>query len=378
MKSIYKKVGKYLPYYKKMKIKSIACYFVILLFLGCNSDTNDDYYHSKFIQNYKLKELDSLKFINNDSLFISQTGDMRVWKNHIFISDFNFMKVWIFDKNLNLVTVLGGKGRGPQEYVYPPNILGADNYLLLIDSKFRNINIYDEDFNFIKKVKLPDKIVFPPYGAVYNGKNFIFFGFKPEDFSYENLSNIPSLFALDKNFDLANEFFPWDKMYNNNTAYVLDNLKVLLTKDKSTGFFTKQTGLFKISYFDKNFHVIKNFGRKPKYFKEPPDIKFEDTQRSAEAASDFSSKTTKFLKIYYDKISEHLLVNYVNLDKDFFYARTLLLGKHYLQIYDKNYNCIYDGPIPGKLAFAMHGKIYILTDERPEFIMFKIFKLVKK
>lgn len=350
----------------------------VFLLLGCNKKNKENFYESKRLNDFKLSLIDSLIFYNEDKLFISQTYDIISNGRYILISDFNFMKVWIFNKNLKLIKIIGHKGHGPQEYTYPPNIVFVDDTLYLIDTKSRNINIYDKNFNFINGIKLPNDIVFPGYSPIYNKKNFIFFGFKPEEFSYDNLSNSPSLFAFDCSFNLKESFFTWDKEYDNKTAYLLDNLKVLLCNGGYKDFFAKQTGTFKITNFDENFNQYRSFGIKPKYYRNPPDAKFSEVQRSAEAAVEFTSQTTTFLRIEYDDINSLLLINYVNLEKDFFYERTLLLGKHYLQVYNKKYDCIYDGPIPGKLAFTMDGRIYILTDEKPEFIKFKVFKLIKQ
>lgn len=358
--------------------KTILIIIIILSIISCNKNNKENFYESKKFNNFNLVFIDSLIFYNKDSLFISQVYDIKHYGDYIIISDFNFMKVWIFDKNLKLKKILGHKGHGPQEYTYPPNILFVKDTLYLIDTKSRNINQYDKDFRFIKKIKLPNDIVFPGYSPIYNKKNFIFFGFRPEEFSYDNLSSSPSLLAFDSDFHLTKSFFTWDKEYDDKTAYLLDNLKVLLCNGRNKNFFAKQTGIFKITHFDDNFNKICVFGIKPKYYKNPPDVKFSDTQRSVEAAVEFSSQTTTFLRTEYDEINSLLLINYVNLEKDFFYERTLLLGKHYLQVYNKKYDCIFDGEIPGKLAFVTDGKIYILTEESPEFIKFKIFKLIKR
>ncbi|MFA3782595.1 hypothetical protein ABRY23_05960 [Melioribacteraceae bacterium 4301-Me] len=373
-------------------MKNITFTYIVIIIsvLSCAKQTDEDFYPSKMLGGYKLSLIDSLIYQSTDSSFISQTHDIMFYKNYILISDYNFAKVWILslpnengtrnksDKDLKLVKSLGRKGHGPQEYTYPPNIIFANDTLFLVDSKFRSVNIYDSKFNFIKTAKLPKEIVFPGYAPIFNGNKFIFFGFKPEGFSYDELSDIPSLFAFDSNFHLTKGFFPWDKEYENKTAYLLDNLKVLLCNGDLNDFFAKQTGTFKIVRFNKDFNKVKVFGIKPQHFKYPPDLKFEDVQKSAESAVDFTSNTTKFLKIDYDKKNAHLFINYVNLEKNFFYERTLLLGNHYLQVYNRDYNCIYDGLIPGKLAFVNDSMIYILTDERPKFIKIKVYKLIKQ
>lgn len=347
----------------------------IYVVVACSNKDDENFYQSKSLNNYKILEMDSLTYFNTDTLFISQTSDISFWKNYILITDFNLMKLWVFNDRLKLIKVVGRKGNGPGEYREPPSILAADDSIFLVNTLSNNVDLYDRNFNFIKNIKLPSNITFLPLKPINLPNYYIFFGFNPKKFS-EELKEQPTLFLLNKNFALIKDFFNWDEKYSNKDAFFLSNLIVLLTEGDSSTFFVKQAAINKIYHFNEDLENIKSFGLKPKFFREPPSLRFEDTQKSVEAAVDFTTKITLMLKMDFDLENRFLLINYVNLNEKFFYNRSLLFGKHYLQIYNENYDCIFDGEIPGKLAFITDGKIYILTEEKPEYIKFKVFKLV--
>lgn len=350
----------------------------IFIVVSCSNRDNKNYYKSKLLNNFKLIEIDSLIYYNNDTLFISQTGDIKVWKNYILITDFNFMKLWVFDKKLKLVKTIGKKGNGPGEFMYPPTILADNDSLWLINTRYKKANLYNDNFDFIKEIKMAKEKIFPPYNPISIDGKFIFPYLEPAPIStVEYYKKYNSLAVLNKYFQYVESFLPWDNYYLNASAYAFNNAITLLAKSKDS-FIALQRATYILHKFDKDLINIKSFGIKPKYYKQPPsDISFEQTQKSVEALTDFSSKITDFLKIDFDSTNNYYYANYVNLDKDFFYQRTLLLGKHFLQVYNAEYDCIYDGPIPGKLAFVTEEKIYVLTEEKPEYIKFKVFSLTK-
>ena len=119
----------------------------------------------------------------------------------------------------------------------------------------------------------------------------------------------------------------------------------------------------------------KKFGRKPAYWKEPPSLPYEQTVSSLEMISNYYGSTTQFLMLDCDTSQHRVFVNYVNFDSTVYFQRTLLAGKHYLQVYNGDYDCLFDGEIPGKLAFVRNGRIYVLTHEQPEFLRFVVFVL---
>lgn len=63
------------------------------------------------------------------------------------------------------------------------------------------------------------------------------------------------------------------------------------------------------------------------------------------------------------------------MKKDAITKRDPYLSDRYLQVFDENYNCIFEDRIPGIYAFSADGKIYIRTDETPEFLELTVYNL---
>ena len=361
-------------------MKKIIIIFFIFFIISC--DKEEKYFYSSILINdHTLKEIDSLTFFFKDTLFISRTADIVFWNSKILVTDFYENKIWIFSKQLDLIKVIGGKGKGPGEFSYRPNILPDGKILWLIDGSRKEISKYDSNFQFLQKYKMDEKVIYQPYAPITLEDKFVFSVLYPYSIAEdEYFKKYKSLVALDKKFTILKNFFEWDEIYFDDKydAYTKENAKTFLSKKNDEYFFAQQRASFNISVFDKNLIIKNRFGVKPKYFKEPPkNLKFKDTQSSLEANARFIGSTTKFGGLQYDSTTHYLFVYYVNLYEDFYVKRSLLWGKHFMQVYDKNYDCIFDGPIPGKLAFADDGKIYILTEERPEYIKFKVFRLIK-
>lgn len=363
-------------------MKKIIVLLFILFIISCDKEEKD-FYTSIFKDDHYLKEIDSLTFIYKDSLFISRTGDIVLWNNKILITDFYENKIWIFNKHLDLLKIIGGKGNGPGEFSNRPIIILPDDKILwLIEGGKKEISKYDSNFQYIQKYKMDERVIYQPSLPIALEDKFVLSAAYPYSVAEdEYFKRYKSLIAIDRKFTIIKNFFEWDEVYFDSKydAYSKENNETFLSKKNDEYFYAQQRASFKITVFDKNLNIKKRLGLKPKYFKEPPqNLKLKDTQRSLEANARFIGSTTKFEGLKYDSITHYLFVYYVNLYEDFYIKRSLLWGKHFMQVYDENYDCIFDGEIPGKLAFVTDGKIYILTEERPEYIKFKVFRLVHK
>jgi|GEM_PF-6986288 len=126
----------------------VTTLFIILIIVKCSANKND-IYTSKYKDNYKLKVIDSLTYYYKDTLFIGRVHDIQLIGNKILISDFFLKKIWLFSKELNLIKTIGGEGRGPGEYTYPPNIMYDSNYIWLTTGRI--IDKYNQNLEFIER-----------------------------------------------------------------------------------------------------------------------------------------------------------------------------------------------------------------------------------
>lgn len=350
-------------------------YFIIIIllsisFLTCNENKNVKY-ESKFLNRYELKQLDSLLFFNSDSIYLGQIKDVKYFNGNILITDKLLKKLWIFDNQLKLKRIIGGEGEGPGEYVNAPFILPLDTSFILVDWSKYKIDFYNKNFLFEKSRKYPSKFIFDPIYPIKVGNNLIFSA--SEDLMKKN----NSIVILDLELNPINTLLKWEPIYQKKDPYGIYNPFVLLSNGRSNTFFARQQASLNIYHYDEKLKLKKIFGTKPKFFKDPPNKNFQEIMQSVENTAKYVSSITKFILMEYDEKNNFLFVNYVNYTEEASYNHSDLSGEHFLQIYNHNYDCIFDGEIPGKLAFVSDGKIYILTDERPEYIKFKIFRLEK-
>ena len=368
---------------KRRKLINFAILIIIsYIITGCGNKKDKHFYESKGLYDHNLVVKDSLMFVFKDSAnYIGQIYDIQFTYNKILISDYN-EHLSIFDNRLNFITRIGTRGRGPGEFTFPPEMILGEKNLILINLTDQKYCTYDTNFNFITERDIRSKLRFIPSSALISisGK-IISHCYDPSSQQGKNpFLNSNSLFIFNKNFSEIGELFPWKGYFleTRYLAYSYGTSKVLLALGNN-GFFASQAGNIDFSLFSSDLKVIKTFGIKPKYFQNPPiEPDVLKTQRSIETAVAFTTKYTYRQKIVYDSLNHYLILSYSNLNKDFFYKRSLLLGHHYIQVYDKNYDCIFDGEVPGLVAFTMNGLVYILTDETDSYIKLYGYEIIKK
>jgi len=356
----------------------VTTLFIILIIVKCSANKND-IYTSKYKDNYKLKVIDSLTYYYKDTLFIGRVHDIQLIGNKILISDFFLKKIWLFSKELNLIKTIGGEGRGPGEYTYPPNIMYDSNYIWLTTGRI--IDKYNQNLEFIERKKLPEELIYESYTPISFGEFFIFNVTYPYSIAKKSyFEKFKPFIKIDTALRTYVNFDEWDDNYFNDEleGYTRELCHALATKKDENHFFTIQGATYYIKLYDKNLNLIKHFGRKPKKYKDPPKLKFRETQASVEANAKFHSNITRWHNIKYDNSEKRLYLGYTNLFEDFYLYRSLMRGEHYLQVFDENYNVIYDDKLPGILAFVDDGKIYVIHKEDPKFLKLLICRLERK
>ncbi|MDH7605422.1 MAG: 6-bladed beta-propeller [Melioribacter sp.] len=358
--------------------KEILLYLLLIVFISCNSADDKLIYKSNYVANYELQLKDSIIYRNTKENYIGLIKDIKYWRGKILITDHYFKKLWIFDERMNLIKSVGRKGTGPGEYTFPPYICTDNKNIILIDYRTKKANLYDTNFIYIKNYNLPKHIYYQMYPAIKFNDKFILPGASYLSLNLKkHFDKAKSITVCDSAFELLEEILPWDESYKNETPYNIYRKGVLLVKGAENTFYAKQLASPLIHHIDKDLKKIKVFGIKPRFFKEPPNISLEEVMKSFEATADFGSKITWFRNIDYDEKNKLLIVYYVNLYKESWYNRSMLSGEHFLQIYNSNYDCIFDDKVEGILAFVSNGHIYLLTDENTDNIKIKAYDLVK-
>ncbi len=345
---------------------------------GC-AEQRPEVYYSLRQKACSLVPLDTLTFSSSGSVFVSRTAQIASWHQYILISDFYEKKLWVFDTLLNFQIFLGGKGGGPGEFASFPTIATSADVLWLFDHSLLRATQYDRQFRLLQTKSLPSGFLFRRQ-VVFQGDRFVA-AMHPARMlnSVDELRNESVLTVLDTNLQVVARLGQWDDKYFEQSlaarTYGYHNSDALLTASWEGGIFVLQKAVHWVSHFGNTLQLLKKFGIKPVHFKEPPSVPYEQTAYSPEMISNYAGSTTQFLSLDCDTTQRLVFVNYVNLDSTVFFQRTMLAGKHYLQIYNGEYDCVFDGPIPGKLAFVRSGRIYVLTHEEPEFLRLVVFAL---
>jgi len=374
----------------KQIIIYIKKYFILLMILqsffcfNCNNqrDHKDglEGYESLRKYDHILIKKDSLKYKYTNSTIMGEVFNIVYWGNKILMSDHN-QQLYIFDSNLNFLKKIGRRGKGPGEFIYYPTPIIGSKKLMLVNTEEKKIYIYNDQFELISTLYLPKEYIYFSPNPLYINDKYIFHCSNPKIFKNKNAyNNEKSMYAFNYKFEKINYFFEWDNIYHNDKyyAYCRNHGFVFLTKAENSFFATQSASIY-ISHFSSDLKLIRKFGVKPKFFKNPPiEPNFRKIQKSIEAFVDFTASATYRNKIEYDKINQHLVLGYVNLAKDFFKNKSYQYGDNCVQIFDKNYDCIFDDKIPGQLAFIKNGLIYFMIEQSDKEIIFWGYELVKK
>lgn len=350
--------------------------FLLILLVTCGDKKNEKIYSSKYDDRYKLKIVDSLIYRYEDTVFIGRVHDIQLYNDKILISDFFLKKLWVFTKDLKLIKTVGRQGRGPGEYSYAPNILYDSNFVWLYFNRY--LDKYDKNISFVNRYDLPKELVYKPTSPISCGNFFVFnvvYPFSIAEKSY--FKKYKPLIKLDINLKNYENFDEWDENYfgDNLEGYTRERHEALITKKDNQHFFSIQGASYLIKLYDEKLNLLKHFGRKPIGYKNPPKLRFKDTQASVDANAEFYSKITIWNNLRCDSKREYLCLGYTNLYKDFYLYRSLMRGEHFLQVFDKNYNVIYDGEVLGKLAFVDDRDVYVISKEDPKYLKILVYRI---
>ena len=367
-------------------MKHIFSLFLILSFLtGCNvSDNKNNYYHSKLTNSKELFFLDSIQVNYTNKSVIGEIGAFAMnWKNYFLLIDVANTQIVVFNRKFDFIKKMGRQGRGPGEYVYSPffifNEISSCDSLYLFSPRLRKINIYDNKLNYVGSENLDDEFIYQLTPALKSKNSYVFSAVYPYSvMKKEYYTKYKSLITLDNKCKFKKEILDWGKIYYNEKilGFLGTNNSTLLDWGYNNQFFALQRASFYIYELNKDFEVIKIFGRKPKYYKTlPKEIDPIKTQQSFKSFVEYKTNVTDFVNIKFDKTNKNIFVQYLNVTPDEIYKKNKFAGEWYLQVYNSNFNVIYDNKINGILLFVDNGIIYILKKETPKYFVIKKYKL---
>jgi hypothetical protein len=338
----------------------LRLFILSILIIGCKKNENDILF-SKKIDGYKLMKADSLIYYNTAESFIGSPTQVEYWNNYILVSDRAQTTVFILDSKMNLIKKIGNKGRGPNEFIREPRIILEDSTFLL--HSMNMLERYSSKLLFVEKIKLPEKLIFQKglNEDIMFGDKFVFSAHEPDWF---NFNGYKPIYVLTERFKNYLNLGKWDEIYTDPaySAYTSEQSIVLFAKNHKSSFFAKQQASNIIQHYNSSFNIINQFCYIPSFFRKLPKVTIKEYQKNYETVISYVKNITYCYKLCYDEKKQHLIVGYFHLPKDYKQGVQFTGGEYYINIFDKDYNCIYDGSSPGLLEFVKGGKIYFRSD----------------
>ena len=358
--------------------------YTFFTFISCSNSNHLEEstirYESEMIDGKKLVLVDSVLFRYSEGKRIGGIRGIYKFKNYFLIPDNMYKCVHVFDEDLNYIKRVGNEGRGPGEFTTTPFVIDTfSDELKIFKVLEKKICLYDNNLNFAREVSLPDEFYYQFRNPIEVDNKFLFSVAFPSNITkvqyykeYNSLSLINGT-----NYQYERDIFPWDEIYHliDYGGYSTLTFGVHLANVKHGGFYAAQSASIYLSCFDKAFSQIKIFGVKSKFYKDPPKMKVNETQKSFKTIVKLLSNVSFLRHIYYDNKNKWLVVNYRNETEESIYAKDYFLAENYIQIYNEDHDCIFDGKINGLYQLNHEGKIYLLEKETPEAMLIKIYEL---
>ncbi len=360
---------------------------IVGLSWSCSANNAQDkhVYSSKLLNTRaSLVLVDSLVFVYTDSSYIGRIGYVAQWQDYLLVEDRRFKCLWVFDRQMHCIKIIGKQGHGPGEYLNSCVPFVSESKLYLLDSRQKKLDEYDQALQRVKEVRLPPS--FAPganQGIPLQGR-WILSGLhlgnqKSVLVDANYVRNNKSLFVFDSLWNYQTSFFDWDEMYADKlqSSFNTTASEVNLAVGRGQTLYAQQIGTYTIAWFDKQLNLVRMFGYKSGFLKPPPknEVLLKGDNSKSRASLLFTN-CSLYQKLCYDSTTHTVLSYFSNPTDNSFYKRDALSDKHYLQIYDAtSLDCIFDDAISGVLLFVSNGTLNILTEESPQRFVVKSYRI---
>lgn len=348
-----------------MAKKWLVILLVTYIFFACNQKKVEEinYYPNK--SNLVLS--DTLIFTNSESLYIGSINDIEIIHGNIFISDKSFSKVHIFDNKLKYIDAIGKYGSGPGEFVTAPFLSENDNKIVVFDRKNLKLILYEKNI-IANEIHLPKDFFYQTNNSIFLNDKIILSATNKLIRDLKSINGYTTVLMLNKDGKFYRNIGGLSSEYSNHKEklFYARNPFSIISEGPDESFYILQGATYEYQKIDKDGLVINTFKYKPKFFKDPPDIKVDQEPSDLKKAYEtYYSKTSYYAKLIFDKESKILYGNYRSLNMNHYYSRSFLDAENYLFAIDNKGRCIFDEKISGYLADIDSGKIFILEEESP-------------
>jgi hypothetical protein len=345
--------------------KWLVLLLITYISIACNQNKVKEinYYPDKT----KLALIDSLIFTNSEDLFIGSINDIEIIQGSICIFDKSFSKIHIFDNKFKYIDSIGKYGNGPGEFVTAPFLSENDNKIVAFDRKNLKLLLYEKNI-IADEIHLPKHFFYQTSNSIFLNDKILLSATNKLIRDLKSINGYTTVLMLNKDGKFYRNIGELSSKYSDHKEklFYARNSFSLISEGPDESFYILQGATYEYQKVDKDGNVINSYKYKPRFFKEPPDIKIDQEPNDLRKAYEtYYTKITYYAKLIFDKESKILYVNYRSLNMNHYYSRSFLDAENYLLAIDNIGRCIFDEKISGYLADIDSGKIFIMEEENP-------------
>lgn len=370
------------------QLNTVFC-IIFTFLLSCTEKENNKFVNdvvhieSSYINGKKLVYSDSLIHQNQEENTIGAVASIYYWNEYFLVSDYMNKCLHVLDTNMNYIKRIGQEGRGPGEFTSAPVIVKESNKTLkLIKVLEKKACLYNKDLSFWEEIDLPQELNYQ-FRLPLQIDNVIILsiGYPGSLADIKYYSEHGSLAVINsQSWKHEKDIFSFDPIYHDErySGYTGSYFGVILSLINNGEILAIQRASNLLTILDNNFNQKIKFGIDSKYYKQPQQKTLQEVQQSYDSFVDFGTKNTLITNLHYDKNKQWYLISFINKSKDAYLSRDKTHGLKFIQVYDSEFNCIFDEIIEGVFLFSKNGKIHILEEESPERLVIVKYKLVGK
>lgn len=365
-------------------IRIVLLVILSVLLSSCDGDSIDNFSESKNLnQELRLQKVDTFELQKEDSLSDRKIGQIREYllKKHpsenIYAFYDKIFKQFLISRGSKIFSIIGGKGRGPKEFVDISSYnFDEEGNLVVHDNGLGLIKTFDLSGELIHTTKVQPSKKFAIIGQyLYTFQGQYVFGI----LQHEYLSNLDEAWNsslagfYSKEGKITESFGVYDPYIKSIKHYDVYSV-INVDRDNSILLSTQGT-IYRIQMYDLNTKErIAYFGYKSSNFKE---IDEEiDSHEPLSIRKEKSINQSFTSGVYFT--SKYVILAFQNLSMEWFTSSDPRTKQYYIAVYDRETKDFLDELLlPYPLANIMDGRLYLLENDNPVEYTLGIYELEK-
>lgn len=352
--------------------------FLCLLFLGCSQATTDDYKQSNVeLKNINIKEIDKIRIENADSTVIAQLLPRFAINSdatRMAFYDLLYKHFVITDENGKILHIIGGQGRGPDEFIQALNFnFDEHNNLVVFDEAQKQMKIFgpegsiEQTFNILgdSKFAIASSELFAKDSLIYMGVADI------ELFNTKNAWKSKMLAIFDFNGNIQGIYGTYDP-YVTEATYYGSNPIFYVNTDESKLYSTHRNSYRIQIYSFMRDTLTSYFGYRSTHFKESAEIIASNFPRAKIFKMSLNQSFPEGIFV----TSKYVIQYFQNLTEKWFQTKDYQTQDHFFVIYDREtHNFNTELELPSIVGTVHNDLIYLIENSNPDNYIIGVYEL---